>query len=181
MTTDYVERDELWKIRHSAAAVIAHTEGTKKALPIIEDGVVPVEHFDKFIHQIYALFKKYNLDAAVWGHAGNANLHLQPFLDLATVGDRQKMFKIMDEYYQMVMQMGGSTAGEHNDGRLRAPYLTALYGEEMYKLFTAVKRVFDPFNTLNPGVKIGVTKADQMKYLRHEYNMDKLGHHLPRS
>ena len=181
MTTDYDERDELWKIRHSAAAVIAHTEGTKKALPIIEDGVVPVEHFDKFIHQIYALFKKYNLDAAVWGHAGNANLHLQPFLDLATVGDRQKMFKIMDEYYQMVMQMGGSTAGEHNDGRLRAPYLTALYGEEMYKLFTAVKRVFDPFNTLNPGVKIGVTKADQMKYLRHEYNMDKLGHHLPRS
>ena len=87
----------------------------------------------------------------------------------------------MDEYYQMVMQMGGSTAGEHNDGRLRAPYLTALYGEEMYKLFSAVKRVFDPFNTLNPGVKIGVTKADQMKYLRHEYNMDKLGHHLPRS
>ena len=181
MTTDYDERDELWKIRHSAAAVIAHTEGTKKALPIIEDGVVPVEHFDKFIHQIYALFKKYNLDSAVWGHAGNANLHLQPFLDLATVGDRQKMFKIMDEYYQMVMQMGGSTAGEHNDGRLRAPYLTALYGEEMYKLFSAVKRVFDPFNTLNPGVKIGVTKADQMKYLRHEYNMDKLGHHLPRS
>ncbi len=181
MTTDYDERDELWKIRHSAAAVIAHTEGTKKALPIIEDGVVPVEHFDKFIHQIYALFKKYNLDSAVWGHAGNANLHLQPFLDLATVGDRQKMFKIMDEYYQMVMQMGGSTAGEHNDGRLRAPYLTALYGEEMYKLFAAVKRVFDPFNTLNPGVKIGVTKADQMKYLRHEYNMDKLGHHLPRS
>ena len=181
MTTDYDERDELWKIRHSAAAVIAHTEGTKKALPIIEDGVVPVEHFDKFIHEIYALFKKYNLDSAVWGHAGNANLHLQPFLDLATVGDRQKMFKIMDEYYQMVMQMGGSTAGEHNDGRLRAPYLTALYGEEMYKLFAAVKRVFDPFNTLNPGVKIGVTKADQMKYLRHEYNMDKLGHHLPRS
>ena len=181
MTTDYDERDELWKIRHSAAAVIAHTEGTKKALPIIEDGVVPVEHFDKFIHEIYALFKKYNLDAAVWGHAGNANLHLQPFLDLASVGDRQKVFKIMDEYYQMVMQMGGSTAGEHNDGRLRAPYLPALYGEEMYKLFAAVKLVFDPFNTLNPGVKIGVTKADQMKNLRHEYNMDKLGHHLPRS
>lgn len=181
ITTNYDERDELWKIRHSAAAVIAHTEGTKKALPIIEDGVVPIEHFDKFVHQIYALFKKYNLKAAVWGHAGNANLHLQPFLDLATVGDRQKMFKIMDEYYQMVLQLGGSTAGEHNDGRLRAPYLTALYGEEMYKLFRAVKRVFDPFNTLNPGVKIGVTKEDQMKYLRHEYNMDKLGHHLPRT
>lgn len=181
VTTDYDERDELWKIRHSAAAVIAHSEGTKKALPIIEDGVVPQEYFGRFVEKIYELFSKYNLDAAVWGHAGNANLHLQPFLDLAKVGDRQKVFKIMDEYYAMVMEMGGSTAGEHNDGRLRGPYLEALYGEEIYKLFEATKKIFDPLNILNPGVKLGASKEAQVKELRHEYNMDHLGQHLPRS
>ncbi|MFO0971314.1 MAG: FAD-binding oxidoreductase [Candidatus Saccharimonadales bacterium] len=181
VTTDYDERDELWKIRHSAAAVIAHSEGTKKALPIIEDGIVPQENFTKFIHGIYALFKKYNLDVAVWGHAGNANVHLQPFLDLSSVGDRQKVFKIMDEYYDMVLQLGGSTAAEHNDGRLRAPYLPQLYGPEMYKIFEATKKIFDPHGILNPGVKLGVTKEDQLRELRHEYNMDQLGHHLPRS
>lgn len=181
ITDNYEERDELWKIRHSAAAVIAHSEGKKKALPIIEDGVVPQEHFQEFIHNIYDLFKKYNLESAVWGHAGNANLHMQPFLDLSTLGDRQKAFKIMDEYYAMVMKMGGSTAGEHNDGRLRAPYLPSLYGPEVYKLFEATKLIFDPHTILNPGVKLGVTKDDQMKDLRHEYNMDHLGHHLPRT
>lgn len=181
VTTDYDERDELWKIRHSAAAVIAHSEGTKKALPIIEDGVVPQENFTKFIHSIYALFKKHNLDAAVWGHAGNANVHLQPFLDLSSVGDRQKVFKIMDEYYQMVLDLGGSTAAEHNDGRLRGPYLEKLYGSEIYKLFEATKKIFDPHGILNPGVKLGVTKEDQLRELRGEYNMDHLGHHLPRS
>jgi hypothetical protein len=56
-----------------------------------------------------------------------------------------------------------------------------LYGAETYKLFEAVKKIFDPHGTLNPGVKIGVTKADQMRELRYEYNMDKLGHHLPRT
>ena len=181
ITTDYDERDELWKIRHSAAALIAHTEANKKALPIIEDGIVPQAHFKSFIHKIYEIFKKYNLESAVWGHAGNANLHMQPFLDLATVSDRQKVFKIMDEYYTMVMQMGGSTAGEHNDGRLRAPYLPLLYGQEVYRLFEATKKIFDPHNIMNPGVKIGVTKADQLRELRREYNMDHLGHHLPRS
>lgn len=181
ITSDYDERDELWKIRHSAAAVIAHSEGTKKALPIIEDGVVPEEAFPQFIKGIYALFEKYGLQAAVWGHAGNANLHLQPFLDLSKVGDRQNVFKIMDEYYEMVCQLGGSTAGEHNDGRLRAPYLPRLYGEEMYKVFEAAKRIFDPHNILNPGVKIGVTKEQQRLELRQEYNMDRLGHHLPRT
>ncbi len=181
ITDDYDEREELWKIRHSAAALIAHADGKKKALPIIEDGVVPADKFPKFVDSIYEMFEKYDLQSAVWGHAGNANLHMQPFLDLSQLGDRQKVFKIMDEYYAMVMKLGGSTAGEHNDGRLRAPYLPALYGPEIYKIFEAVKKTFDPKNILNPGVKIGVTKEDQVDQLRHEYNMDRLGHHLPRS
>ncbi|MBP7837484.1 FAD-binding protein [Candidatus Saccharibacteria bacterium] len=181
ITDDYEDRDTLWKIRHSAAAVVAHSEGTKKALPIIEDGVVPQGELKPFVSNIYKLFDKYKLEAAVWGHAGNANLHMQPFLDLSKTGDRQKVFKIMDEYYGMVMQLGGSTAGEHNDGRLRAPYLPVLYGEEVYKLFEATKKIFDPHGILNPGVKIGVTKADQLRELRHEYNMDNLGDHLPRT
>jgi len=181
ITSDYHERDELWKIRHSAAAVISHVEGTKKALPIIEDGVVPSERFPEFVDGVYELFKKHGLQSAVWGHAGNANLHMQPFLDLSQLGDRQKAFKIMDEYYAMVLKLGGSTAGEHNDGRLRAPYLPQVYGPEIYKLFEAVKKIFDPKNILNPGVKIGVTREDQINALRHEYSMDHLGHHLPRT
>jgi hypothetical protein len=44
------------------------------------------------------------------------------------LGDRQKVFKIMDEYYNMILSMGGSTCGEHNDGRLRAPFLPKVYG-----------------------------------------------------
>jgi FAD/FMN-containing dehydrogenase len=181
ITTDYSERDELWKIRHSAAAIAAHAEGTKKALPIIEDGVVPADRLQELVKGIYDLFEKHNLKAAVWGHAGDANLHIQPFLDLSQLGDRQKAFKIMDEYYKMVLELGGSTAGEHNDGRLRGPYLKSVYGEEVYKLFEAVKKIFDPKEILNPGVKLGVTREDQIKQLRHEYNMDNLGHYLPRT
>jgi FAD/FMN-containing dehydrogenase len=33
----------------------------------------------------------------------------------------------MEEYYDMVLKMGGSTTGEHNDGRLRAPYLPKVH------------------------------------------------------
>lgn len=181
ITTDYEDRDALWKIRQSAAAVVSHSEGTKKALPIIEDGVVPQGELKPFVQNIYKLFDKYKLEAAVWGHAGNANLHMQPFLDLSKTGDRQKVFKIMDEYYGMVMKLGGSTAGEHNDGRLRAPYLPVLYGQEVYRLFEATKKIFDPHAIMNPGVKIGVTKADQVKELRFEYSMNNLGNHLPRT
>ncbi len=180
-TQDYDEQQRLWTIRHSAAAVIWHVEGSKKALPIIEDGVVPREKFSELIEAIYALFEKYNLDVAFWGHAGDANLHLQPFLDLGVLGDRQKVFKIMDEYYDTVLKLGGSTCGEHNDGRLRAPFLPKVYGPEMYKIFQEVKKTFDPYGTLNPGVKIDVTMKDLVPLLRNEYSMEHLADHLPRS
>lgn len=180
-TQDYDEQQRLWSIRRSAAAVIWHVDGNKKALPIIEDGVVPRENFAQFIAAAYDLFEKYNLRVAIWGHAGDANLHLQPFLDLALVSDRQKVFKIMEEYYSMVLKMGGSTTGEHNDGRLRAPYLPKVYGQDMYKVFEDVKKAFDPYGILNPGVKVGVTVKDLTGMLRNEYSLNHLADHLPRS
>jgi FAD/FMN-containing dehydrogenase len=106
---------------------------------------------------------------------------LQPFLDLGKVSDRQKVFKIMEEYYDMVLGLGGSTCGEHNDGRLRAPFLPKVYGPEMYEVFRQVKKIFDPFGTLNPGVKIDVTLKDVAPLLRQEYSMKHLADHLPRT
>lgn len=174
------EQEILWSIRRSAAAVMWHNEGKLKALPIIEDGIVPTDKFVPFIHYVYELFKKHNLELAVWGHAGNGNLHMQPFLDLSSTSDRQKMFKVMDEYYEKVISMGGSTSGEHNDGRLRAPYLESLFGTEMYQLLVKTKEIFDPYKILNPGVKIGVTRKDQVELLRKSYSMDHLSDHMPR-
>lgn len=179
--TDDGAKDKLWSIRHSAAAVISHSEGNMKALPIVEDGIVPEDRFHDYITGVNQLFEKYGLDVAFWGHAGNANIHMQPFLDLSQVGDRQKAFKIIDEYYSLVISMGGSTSGEHSDGRLRAPYLKKLYGEQVYSVFQKVKQAFDPYDLMNPGVKMDVSIDDIKPLLRHEYSMDHLAHHLPRS
>jgi FAD/FMN-containing dehydrogenase len=179
--TDEREKEKLWQIRHSAAAVISHSEANTKALPIIEDGVVPVAKFPQYLNGVYEIFDRYKLQAAIWGHAGDANIHMQPFLDLSQIGDRQKVFMIIDDYYNMVISLGGSTSGEHSDGRLRAPYLKQLYGEGMYNLFEKTKLIFDPHGMLNPGVKIDVTTEDIKPLLRHEYSMEHLAHHLPRS
>ncbi len=179
--TEESSKDELWKIRHSAAAVIAYSEGRAKALPIIEDGIVPIERFDDYLTKVYALFDRHKLKVAIWGHAGNANLHMQPFLDLNQIGDRQKVFRLIDEYYNMVIELGGSTSGEHGDGRLRAPYLRKLYGDEAYALFQKLKKIFDPHGILNPGVKMDVTLEDIKPLLRHEYSMDHLYDHMPRT
>lgn len=181
VTDDPHEQALLWKIRHSAAAVTSAAEGKSKALPIIEDGVVPKEHLAEFLEGAYKLFKKHHLQIAVWGHAGDGNLHMQPFLDLSNVSDRQKTFKLMDEFYKMVIDMGGSISAEHNDGRIRGSYLKQMFGDDVYDLFEYIKAVFDPHGFLNPDVKLGVTRKDQTAALRHSYDMSHLYEHLPRT
>ena len=179
--TDAEKKDELWKVRHSAAQIIAYSENNNKALPIIEDGVVPDDRLAEYMNQVYALFEKYDLRPAVWGHVGSGNLHMQPFLDLSQVGDRQKAFKLMDDYYKLVIGMGGSISGQHGDGRLRGVYTRLMFGAGMYDLFEKVKSIFDPYGTLNPGVKVGVLPEQLRSVMRNDYSAEHLYDHLPRS
>jgi FAD/FMN-containing dehydrogenase len=179
--TDPLQQEKLWKVRHSSATLITHNAGNKKAVPIIEDGIVPLDKFKDYITGVYEMFARHRLDVAIWGHAGDANLHMQPYLDLSQVGDRQQVFRLMDEYYSLVISLGGSTSGEHNDGRLRAPYLERLYGQQLYSVFQKVKLICDPYGTLNPGVKMNVTLDAIKPLVRTHFSMEHLYDHLPRS
>jgi FAD/FMN-containing dehydrogenase len=178
---DEHEQEDLWKIRHSSAAVSWFNDGHKKALPVIDDAVIPPENIPQYFKHTYALFDELDVECAIWGHGGNGNFHLQPFLDLSSLGDRQKVFKLMDIYYKMVIDLGGSISGEHNDGRIRAPFVKQQYGDEVYALFEKVKQILDPYNILNPGVKIDVTQQDVQPLMRHEYALGRLYNHMPRT
>ncbi|MEJ0073056.1 MAG: FAD-binding oxidoreductase [Candidatus Saccharibacteria bacterium] len=178
---DPTAQSRLWKVRQASASVTGHSEGQLKSVPIIEDGIVPPEKLEEYIAGTYKLFASAQLQAAIWGHAGDGNLHMQPFLDIGQIGDRQKAFRLIDEYYKLVLSLGGSTSGQNNDGRLRAPYLPQVYGPEVYDLFKKVKQLFDPYGTMNPGVKMNVVLDDIKPLLRTSYSLDHLYDHMPRS
>lgn len=175
------DQEKLWSIRHSAAAVVNYDQSGKTAIPIIEDGIVPFSAFRSFIDDVYEMFTRHHLEVAIWGHAGDANIHIHPLLDLRKTVDRQKAFKLMDEYYKLVLKYGGSIAAEHNDGRLRAPYVAAQVGEEMADVYAQIKAAFDPHGTLNPGVKTGTELKEVAAMLRDSYSLAYLSDHLPRT
>ena len=179
ISVNKLEQDHLWRIRRQAAAIIWMKQGPKKALPIIEDGVVPLDKFGDFIFKAYKMLDKYKVKDAVWGHAGNGHLHIQPFMDLSNIRDRQKIYTLSDEFYKMVLGLGGSISGEHNDGIMRGIYLRQMYGASTYRLFKEVKGMFDPNNLLNPMAKLGATKEFGMVHMRNEYGMSHLLEHVP--
>lgn len=179
--TDPDQQQQFWKLRQSTGSLISHNEGLLRSVPIIDDAAVPPDQLRAFIEGIYKLLQTNNVKPAIWGHAGDANLHLQPKLNLGQVGDRQKAFRLMDEYHKLVLSLGGTISAETGDGRLRTPYLEGMYGAEAYALLKKVKQIFDPYGTLNPGVKFGTSLDDVKEIVRTDYGLEHLYDHLPRS
>lgn len=180
VATDPEQQQLFWKVRQTTSTLISHNDGLLQALPLF-DAAVPTDRLREYLEGIYSLMSANGLKPAVWGHAGDGVLQLRPRLNLGQVGDRQKVFRLMDEFYKLVLRLGGTVSATHGDGRLHTPYLEAMYGPEAYGLLQKVKQIFDPYGTLNPGVKFGTSIDDIKNIIRGDYGIDHLYDHLPRA
>ena len=180
IATEPEQQQQFWKLRQAPSALIAHNDGLRRALPLT-DGAVAVDRLREYIEGVYSLMESIVIPPAIWGHAGDGNLHLQPRLNLGQIGDRQKAFRFMEEHQKLVISLGGTISSEAGDGRLNAPYLESMYGPELYALLQKIKTIFDPYGTLNPGVKFGSTLEDIKALIRPDYNLDHVYDHMPRS
>jgi FAD/FMN-containing dehydrogenase len=141
-----------WGIRHAASPTIARLAGDRVSMQFIEDGVVPIDRLADYIHLLRSTLARHDLPAVIFGHAGDGNLHVNPLVDVTAPGWRGTLEDVLTEIAAGVAELGGTLAGEHGDGRLRAPFLDTIWGSAMVGRFRAVKDAFDPSNILNPGV-----------------------------
>lgn len=176
------DKDAWMALRDTASHFIGESNGSAKAVPVIDDALVPVDKCAEFFSRAEEMLERYGLKKyAFWGMAGNGVIHAAPLFDISQVGDRQKMFKLMDEYYNVVAELGGSPAGEYGEGRLRGTQTHKLLSEDARRLMFDIKKVFDPFGILNPGVKVDVQTDELRQVLRSSYTLDHQYSHLPRS
>ncbi|HSX17743.1 MAG TPA: FAD-binding oxidoreductase [Candidatus Saccharimonadales bacterium] len=172
--------ERLWKIRHSVSTILTHPQEQSKAVPVAEDVSVPINRLAEFLSRAAEVYESNGLVAAAWGQAGDGVVRMQPMLDLGQVGDRQKLYKVSEAIYAIVKDLDGSFSAAAGDGRIRAPYTSSMYSPEYYEFMLKVKKIFDPYSFLNPGVK--TASADDIKTLmRGEYNLAHHHEHLPRS
>lgn len=173
------DRDKINKLRHSLATLFWEDRGGSRAVPIAEDVSVPTERLADFLDQAVRAYTDHNMIPAVWGHAGDGVVRMNPVLNLSQVGDRQTLYKISDIIYKAAVTMGGSTTGAAGDGRVRSPYMGHVYGPQMHALMMEIKKIFDPFGILNRGVK--TADANEVKSnMRSEYSRSR-HEHLPRA
>ncbi|MFM2331145.1 MAG: hypothetical protein RLZZ26_652 [Candidatus Parcubacteria bacterium] len=169
-----IEKDEkasekYWIIRRESFNLLRKNVHGLHTAPFIDDFVVPPTCYPEFLPKLNALLDEYksHFIYTIAGHIGNGNFHIIPLMDLGKEENRQVILDLAPKVYDLVIKEGGTTTGEHNDGIIRTPYLTQLFGAEMVSLFERTKSIFDPQNIFNPGKKVGGTfddiKRDMLK------------------
>ncbi len=140
----------VWDLRRAGLGLLMGIPGDRKAVPLLEDAAVAVEDLPAYIEGVEKIMASHNLGTIYYAHASVGLLHIRPQLDLKRSEDVSLFQQIGDEVFELVKQFGGSISGEHGDGRLRAPFIKKILGDECYQLFHEVKNLFDPKHIFNP-------------------------------
>ena len=141
------ESDELWTIRRGLSSAIASLAPNRLG----EDISVPRDAFPEVVRRIRAISEKYKLTIAVYGHAGDGNIHPSILCDLSNPEEEARVHHAVEEIFSATLAVGGTLSGEHGIGITKRPYITHALGEAGVKALKAVKQAFDPKGILNPG------------------------------
>jgi len=141
------------KVRSISGPILNRMKGPRRPIAFIEDAAVHVSRLPEYISGLRGLFDKFNVKAAIYGHAGDGNLHTMAILDLRQQEDVKTMLDLADAVFDLVLSLNGTVSGEHADGRLRTQYVARQY-PNLYHAMLEIKALFDPYGIMNPGVII---------------------------
>ena len=165
---DPVLQKRLFKCRKDAVPLLSRQKGLKQPVPFIEDVSVDNTKLADYVRGLGKIGDKFKVDMTYYGHAGDGELHIRPYLDLSSSEDVKKMTNIANEVFSLAWLLGGSISGEHADGLVRAAFIRKQYGGEYYEILRQIKRIFDERNILNPGKIINDNPDVMTQNLRGE-------------
>ncbi|MGE5244789.1 MAG: FAD-binding oxidoreductase [Betaproteobacteria bacterium] len=153
---DHARAAQLLALREAVPAAVnqrvgrAQRDVDRRIEKTAADMIVPFAAFDELLRHYDAAFS--GLDAAVWGHVSDGNVH--PNIIPRSYSDVAAGKQAILELGRQVIRMGGSPLAEHGVGRnpVKQQLLVELYGAEGVEAMRRVKRALDPDWRLAPGV-----------------------------
>ncbi len=161
------EETRIWQLRHAASPILNRLAPRLQSMQFIEDGCVPPARFAEYVRGVRRALDDAGIRGVIFGHAGDGHAHVNPLIDVQESGWRARIDQLITDVTVLVASLGGTLAGEHGDGRLRAALADTVWGEDARRAFADTKQAFDPQGILNPGVVVaagGARPVTDIKY-----------------
>ncbi|WP_240617304.1 FAD-binding oxidoreductase [Nocardioides speluncae] len=167
---DAAEADVLRQVFADAGATLTHAttdldEGrtllaARRAVPpalerlgpaLTDDVCVPRSRIAEFIDGCERIREECGLVIAVFGHAGDGNMHPKIIYAEDDVPRARAAFAAILE---LALSLGGTITGEHGVGRLKQEWLARELGPVGVRTHHAIKAALDPAGLFNPGAAL---------------------------
>jgi len=123
------------------------------SVPLLDGSYIPADRREEFEKSFQELASKHHQEMPLALNAINGTYEVFPILKLDSVGDKQKLFKLLIEYATLVDSCRGAFTSDGAEGRLKANAAWSTLDPAHVDLYEQLRAIFDPFKTLNPGVK----------------------------
>jgi len=161
MVTDTVDAASIWEVRRNSFLLMRdHNPDGHIAVPCIEDVIVPIAGLAEFITELQEILTRRAISYGFHGHIGDGSLRIVPVFNVQSPTLMDDITGLMADVFAVIKRLSGNISADHSDGIIRTPFLPEFYGAELAHTFAQIKQIYDPKNILNPGKKVGFTKAD---------------------
>jgi FAD/FMN-containing dehydrogenase len=140
----------LWRWRDAANPAVTAVRGGK----VSEDVVFPVERLAEGLERFERIASAHGMRSCAWGHGGEGNVHATVLVDPHDERELDVAEAVGEELFALVVELGGSIAGEHGVGWHKRGRLAAQWDARALELHEQIKHAFDPKGLLNPETKL---------------------------
>ncbi|MGD9873423.1 MAG: FAD-binding oxidoreductase [Kiritimatiellia bacterium] len=154
MATDEHERERIRLFRHALPeAVNKLIDERRKSDPQITklgtDMAVPDDRLDEVMALYHQSLRRLGLEYVIFGHIGSNHVHVNILPRSAAEYEQGRMQYL--EWASAVVKMGGTVSAEHGIGKIKAPFLQLMMGEQGIAEMRRIRKVFEPECRLNTG------------------------------
>ena len=144
------DAEALWRWRDGVNGVLTGVRGAK----VSEDVVFPRERLAEALARFERMASAHGLRSCAFGHGGDGNVHATVLVDPDSDAELDAAQEVGEELFALVLELGGSIAGEHGVGWIKRGRLEEQWPARAVELHEQIKRAFDPKGLLNPGTKL---------------------------
>jgi glycolate oxidase len=146
LAADASEAAQLWKARRSVSPALGNIRPNR----FNEDIVVPRSTLEPAMREMQEIAKRYPFPFAIFGHAGDGNLHPNILFN-RTTDNIEQVDEFAHEIARVALKHGGVLSGEHGIGLMKRGFMTEATPRATLEAYWRIKHAFDPNGIMNPG------------------------------
>jgi glycolate oxidase len=150
MSSDAKEMERIYSGRKKLFAALSRYREGFACTSLADDMAVPSSRIAECARKIHEIGERNHVVMTAYGHCGEGVLHTKILMDATRKEQWEDARRAVDQVYDYVRSVGGTTSGEHGIAISKAPSWKREKADSL-QMMKAIKAAFDPNNILNPG------------------------------